>query len=326
MKKKEKEKLVRIITFLIVVFIFSFLGYDIKVNTNDNDLSVNTTTDEVYLEDTENETITTNTNTNVDSASENLKIHFVDVGQGDSIIIEQNNHYMLIDAGPNSCEETLLNYIDNLNITKFDYVIGTHAHEDHIGSMDAVINKYDVEKVLFPKTTTTTKTFENFATALKNKNLTLYAPSVGEEFTFQDSKFIVVAPNSSSYDNLNNYSLVVKFIYKDTSYLFVGDAETLSESEMLENGIDLSADVLKVGHHGSNTSTSASFLNAVSPKYAVISCGKNNDYGHPKKNIMNRLKNNKVVVYRTDESGSIVLTSDGKNIAFDKEEGSYDGY
>lgn len=247
----------------------------------------------------------------------------IDVGQGDSAIIEQNGHYMLIDAGTNACEQDLISYIDSLGITKFDYIIATHAHEDHIGSMDAVVNKYNVDKILFAKHTTTTKTFENFVTAVNNKGLKLYAPSVNEEFAFQDTKFIALAPNSSKYEEINNYSIVIKVIYGDKSFLFAGDAEELSEEEMLDKNLDLSADVLKVGHHGSKSSTSQKFLNAVNPKYAVISAGMDNDYGHPTQTVMDRLKNKNIAVYRTDESGTIILTSDGKNISFNKDAGSY---
>lgn len=260
-----------------------------------------------------------------DSNENNLKIHYVDVSQGDSIIVEKNNHYMLIDAGTNEYEKDLIKYIDNLGITKFDYIIGTHAHEDHIGSMDAVINKYDVDKVLFSKHTTNTKTFEDFVLAVKNKGLKLYAPGVGEEFSFQDTNFKVLAPNSTTYKDLNNYSIVLKLTYKDRSFLFTGDAESLSEFEMLNKNMDLSADVLKIGHHGSSSSTSKKFLDAVNPKYAVILLGKNNDYNHPKQSIMNRLKNKNVKVYRTDEQGSIVATCDGNSISFNVEPGSYDG-
>lgn len=240
------------------------------------------------------------------------------MGQGDSTIIEQNGHYMLIDAGTNECEKDLVSYIDSLGITKFDYIIATHAHEDHIGSMDAVINKYDVDKILFAKHTTTTKTFENFVMAVKNKGLKLYAPSVNEEFVFQDSKFVILAPNSDKYEEINDYSIVTKVIYGDTSYLFTGDAENLSESEMLNKNLDLSADVLKVGHHGSNSSTSQTFLNAVNPKYAVISVGKDNDYNHPSTKVTNRLQTKNITTYRTDKLGTIILTSDGENISFNK--------
>lgn len=310
MKNKEKNKIIKSVCTFVIIVLFSIIGYYVEEN---------------IINDSEIETLSLIDEAKITSNDKNLKIHFVDVGQGDSIIIEQNGHFMLIDAGDNECEDSLKTYINSLNVKKFDYVIGTHAHEDHIGSMDAVLENYAVDKILFSKHTTNTKTFENFVNAVKNAGCQLYSPSVNEEFTFQDSKFVVLAPNASSYKDLNNYSIVIKFIYKDTSYLFTGDAESLSEQEILNNNLDVSADVLKVGHHGSKSSSSKKFLDAVNPKYAIISCGKNNDYGHPKSVIMNRLKKANIVVYRTDESGSIILTSDGKNISFDKEPGSYNG-
>lgn len=253
-----------------------------------------------------------------------LKVHFVDVGQGDSEIVELNGHYMLIDAGPNSSEDSLLEYINKLGIKKFDYVIGTHAHEDHIGGMDKIVKNYDIDKFLFPKQTATTKTFESFVTELNKKNLKLYAPSVGETFEFGDAKFTVFAPNSLEYDSANNYSIVIKLEYKNNSVLFTGDAEKLSENEMLENkSINLKSDVIKIGHHGSSTSSSLKFLNEVNPKYAVISLGKDNDYGHPHKSTILRLKSLNIPVYRTDEVSTIVMESDGNNIKFDKEKCSY---
>lgn len=319
MKKKDKEKIVKGLVLVVIICIFTFLGYDIKEHTSQDIVKSNVSDEEnrLSLKEVEKEQVT--------NAESPLKIHFVDVGQGDSIILEQNNHYMLIDAGTNACEKDLIKYIDQLSIKKFDYVIGTHAHEDHIGSMDAIIDHYEIDRLLFSKHTTTTKTFENFVTAVKRKKLKLYAPTVDEEFLFQDTKFVILAPTLTEYKDLNNYSIVLKVIYQDTSFLFTGDAENLSEEEMLKNGIDLSANVLKIGHHGSNSSTSQQFLKAVNPEYAVISCGKDNDYGHPKKAVMNRLKANGITVYRTDECGSIVLTSDGKQIIFDKEKGSYKG-
>ena len=323
MKKKEKANLIKFAALLVVIVIFSFMGYEIKITSNGNvNIESKNDVESQALKEVNSE----NSNTNIESKNENLKIHYVDVGQGDSAIIEKNGHFMLIDAGPKECENSLIEYIDSLQIEKFDYVIATHAHEDHIGSMSKVIDKYDIGKVLFAKHTTTTTTFKNFVTSVKNKGLKLYAPNVGEEFSFEDTSFTVLGPVSSSYDDLNNYSIVIKLKYGSTSYLFTGDAESLSEKEILNKGLDVSADVLKVGHHGSNSSTSKSFLDAVNPKYAIISCGKNNDYGHPKKKIMDRIKNKNIKVYRTDESGTITLTSDGKNISFDKEEGTYNGY
>ena len=258
------------------------------------------------------------------SSDKNLKVHFIDVGQGDSCLIELNGKYMLIDAGTNESENSLVKYLKDLGIKEFEYVIGTHAHEDHIGGMDKVIQEFDVKKILFAKHTTTTRTFENFVTAVKNKNLQLYAPYVNETFNFEDASFTVLAPNYTKYEDINNYSIVIKFQYKNTSILFTGDAETLSENEMLNNSdLDLKADVIKIGHHGSSTSSSIKFLNAVNPKYAVISLGKDNSYGHPHKSTMLRLKALNIPVYRTDEASTIIMESDGDNIKFNKEKGSY---
>lgn len=261
---------------------------------------------------------------NFNSSSDNLKVHFVDVGQGDAAIIELKGHYMLIDAGTNASESTLIEYINKLGIKKFDYVIGTHAHEDHIGGMDLVIKNYDIDRFLFSKHTTTTKTFENFVKELNNKNIKLYSPKVGETFEFMDSKFTVMAPNSLNYEEINNYSIVIKLTYKNNSILFTGDAETLSENEMLDNSdVDLKSDVIKIAHHGSSTSSSLKFLKAVDPKYAVISVAKGNDYNHPHKAVMLRLRALNIAVYRTDELSTIVMESDGENIKFDKNRASY---
>lgn len=306
MKRRKKNNYIQIFFCILIIMIFAIFGYDLN----------NKIEKKSHAQENTESQINSSFNTTIKESNNNLRIHYVDVGQGDSIIVEQNGHYMLIDAGTNACENDLISYIDSLNITKFDYIIATHAHEDHIGSMDAVINKYDVEKVLFSKHTTTTKTFENFVIAVKNRGLQLYAPNVNDEFIFQNSRFIVLAPNSQKYDDINNYSIVIKLVYGKTSYLFTGDSEELSESEMLNNNLDLSADVLKIAHHGSKSSTSQQFLNRVSPKYAIISVGKDNNYGHPTQNIINRLISNNIDIYRTDELGTIILTSDGKNISF----------
>ena len=314
-KNKSAKKLELVIGAIFVVFTAVSFLYSFFYEEDEIDAE-----QDAYIEI---EDLETSSNSNFTSNDGNLKVHFIDVGQGDACIIEQNGHYMLIDAGPNSGEKNLINYIDGLGITKFDYVIGTHAHEDHIGGMDKVIKNYEIEKFLFPRSTTTTRTFESFVTELSAKNLKLYVPQVGENFEFEDSSFVVLAPNSKTYDDLNNYSIVIKFTYKNNSILFTGDAEVLSENEMLENGLDLKADVIKIGHHGSSTSSSMKFLSAVSPKYAVICLGKDNDYGHPHKSVVDRLKALSITVYRTDEQSTIIMESDGENIKFDKSPASY---
>ena len=226
-------------------------------------------------------------------------------------------------GGNNDDGDLVVNYLKQKGVTKLDYVIGTHAHEDHIGGMDDVIKNFDEEKILFPKVTATTKTFEDFVNAVKSKNKKLYAPKSGETFEFANSSFEVLAPNSQNYDSANNYSIVIKLKYKNKAFLFMGDAEKISEDEILQKGYDVKSDLIKIGHHGSSTSTSDSFIKKVNPNYAVICVGKNNSYNHPKKTVMDRLKKYNIKVYRTDEQGTITVDSDGDNISFDKEPASY---
>lgn len=252
-----------------------------------------------------------------------LKVHYIDVGQGDSILIQTpNGKNMLIDAGTNESTSKVTAYLSRLGITQLDIIAGTHPHEDHIGGMDAVINMFRVGKVYMPKVTATTQTYEDVITALKNKGLSITTPASGTTVDLDPAvKLEILAPNNSTYDDLNNYSIVFKLTYGNKSFLFTGDAQALSESEMLSKGYNLSADVLKVGHHGSNTSTSDAFLNAVNPKYAVISVGKDNVYGHPAQNTLQKLGAKGITTYRTDLNGTIVATSDGQNISFSCESG-----
>ena len=244
---------------------------------------------------------------------EDLKVHFLDVGQGDSIFIElPTNETILIDASIKDASNKIINYLREENVSKIDYVFATHPHSDHIGGMSAVIKAFDIGQIYMPKAVTTTKTYENLLLTIKDKNLKIKAAKAGNTIIDTDDlKLVVLAPNQDSYESLNNYSIVLKLTYKEKSFLFMGDAETLSEKEITG---DIQADVLKVGHHGSRTSTSQAFLNKVNPSYAVISVGLNNDYKHPHQEVIDRLEKKNIKIYRTDQNGDIIFTTDGYNI------------
>lgn len=246
-----------------------------------------------------------------------VKIHYIDVGQADSILIQSDEKAMLIDAGNNGDSEAVVEYIKAQGIKTLTYVIGTHPHEDHIGGLDAVIESFDIDQVYMPKAKSTTKTFEDVLKAISNKGLKVTTPIPRTNLELGSAKLTILAPNSSSYEETNNHSIVIKLSHRNNSFLFTGDAEDVSEKEMIGKGFDLSADVLKVGHHGSSSSTTKDFLDRVNPKYAVISVGKDNDYGHPHKETIDRLNEKGIIVYRTDEKGTVVATSDGDSIIFD---------
>lgn len=246
-----------------------------------------------------------------------LKVHFLDVGQADSILIQTGEHFMLIDAGNNNDAEFVVKYLKGLGVTKLDYVVGTHPHEDHIGGLDIVIDTFEVGKVLMPKVTHTTKTFEDVLLAIKNKGLKITAPTPGSTLEIGEAKAEVLAPNSTSYEDLNNYSLVLRLIHGENAFLFTGDAEAVSEKEILQEEFTIVSDVLKVGHHGSSTSTTTAFLEEVKPDYAIISVGKDNSYGHPHQETLDNLIKQGIKIYRTDKQGTITITSDGQTLKFE---------
>ena len=245
-----------------------------------------------------------------------LRTEFIDIGQGDCEFIQlPNGQNMLIDAGDVGKFDKINEVLKTYNTDKIDYLIATHPHADHIGSMNYVVDNYDIGKIYMPSATANTKTFEIVLNSIKNRGYMIDTAKAGMVIYEDDScRVEFVAPNSDSYKDLNNYSVVVKITYKDTAYLFEGDAEQLSESEILSHGYNVKANLIKIGHHGSYTSSSKEYLSAVSPQYAIISCGKDNRYGHPHDVTLQTLAELNIPVYRTDEMGTIVATSNGDNV------------
>lgn len=255
---------------------------------------------------------------------ESLEVHFIDVGQGDSVFIRQGDSNMLIDAGENSYGKVVVEYLKQEGVSKLDYVIGTHPHSDHIGGLDDVIEAFDIGKVIMPKVIHTTKTFEDVITAIEEKNLKITAPIVGDKHPLGNAEYTILGPSSDTYSNLNNYSVILKLDYGKTSFMFTGDAEKMAEEEVVNLNKDIRVDVLKVGHHGSTTSTIDEFLKQVNPSYAVIQVGEGNSYGLPDKETLDKLKDKNIQVYRNDIHGIIKIISDGNNLTFEVEKNSDD--
>lgn len=246
-----------------------------------------------------------------------MQLHVIDVGQGDSTLIMSKDGIVLVDAGPGSAEDSLVEYLKDVGITTIDYAIFTHPDEDHIGGADVVINNFEVKNVIMPNATKTTKTFEKMIEAIEQSNANVIEATSGASYTLGDIAFRILAPNKASYSATNNYSVVVKLTYGNNTFMLTGDAESESESEILAKypASELRADFLKVGHHGSSTSTSTAFLTAVSPSIASISCGEDNKYNHPHRETIEKLQGANIKVYRTDLLSTIVFVCDGNTIS-----------
>lgn len=243
---------------------------------------------------------------------QNVVVHFFDVGQADSILVRSEEKTMLIDAGTNNMGKTVVKYLQDLNISKIDYLVGTHPHEDHIGGLDDVINNFEIGTIYMPKVQTNTKTFEDVLDAISNKNLKITSPEVGFKFNVGNAQCEIMSIGRGTAEeksNLNLSSIVIRMTYGEQSFLFTGDAEKQNEEARQWP----QTTVLKVGHHGSDTSSSQEFLNEVKPQIAIISVGKGNTYGHPKQTTIDKLQKINARIYRTDESGTITITCDGKN-------------
>lgn len=247
--------------------------------------------------------------------SSELTVHFMDVGQGDAVLIACGGEYMLIDAGDNSKGTAVQNYLTKQGVKTLKYVVGTHPDADHIGGMDVVLYKFDCNTVIMPDVTSDTATYRDVLDAMKAKGYRNTVPKPGNSYTLGDARFVIAGPGKA-YEDTNNNSIVIRMTHGDNSFLFTGDMEEQAEADILQGKVSLQADVLKVGHHGSSSSSSEAFLEAVSPSYAVISCGEDNSYGHPHAQTLNVLRKMGVQVFRTDEQGTITASSDGSKITW----------
>lgn len=245
-----------------------------------------------------------------------MEVHFIDVGQGDSTLIKCDGKSMLIDAGDDSKGTAIQRYLQKQGIEKLDYLVLTHPDSDHIGGAPVIITKFKIDKVFVSNFEKDNKTYQKLIQALDNKRLKYITPEVGTKYSLGTASITILAPNKK-YDKPNDASVALMVQNGDNKFLFTGDAEEDAEKDIIKNNGSIKADVYQVGHHGSKTSTSDDFFKAVSPTYAVISCADGNSYGHPNAQTLNTFRMNGVKVYRTDEEGTIIATSDGTNITFD---------
>ena len=253
------------------------------------------------------------------ASAENLVVYFLDVGQADAAILQCGDEVMMIDGGESSDSSLIYSYLTKtLGITHIDYMIATHPHADHIGGLSGALNACSVGVVYSPVRSYDSKQFSSLVKYVQKQGRELTVPEIGDSFTFGDAQVQFLSP-MKEYSNINDCSIVVRITHGNNAFLFTGDAEWDAEHDMMDSGYDLSAAVLKVGHHGSDTSSSYVFLREVMPKYAVISCGKDNSYGHPTEDVLSRLRDVGAQIFRTDLQGDVVFVSDGTTLSFGTE-------
>lgn len=245
-------------------------------------------------------------------------VHFIDVGQGDCILVSAGRENILIDCGEYDEAPKVRNYLDSYGVKKLDYVVCTHPHSDHMGGMGYIINNFKVGKVLIPHVDAedipSAMFYEKFLDAVNDNHVEISEIKSGDTFTVGDGHCTVTAPMSGKYESVNDYSVCILMTHGKKSFMFTGDAEVQSEREMIASGRLIHTDVCKAGHHGSDTSSSEEFLAVLSPDYVVVSCGTANQYGHPDDSVMKRFRRYTKKIYRTDLNGTIVFVSDGENI------------
>ena len=252
------------------------------------------------------------------AAGGSLEVHFIDVGQADAALVICDGHYMLIDGGNAEDSGLVYAYLKEHGAEHLDYMVATHAHEDHVGGLSGALNYASVDAALCPVRSYDSKGFQNMVKYLEKQGKSIAVPRPGDSFDLGSARVEILGP-VQEYDDANNTSIVLRIDCGETSFLFTGDMETGAEADLLDSGANVRATVLKVGHHGSNTSTGYRFLREVMPEYAVISVGEGNKYGHPSDEVLSRFRDAGAQVYRTDLQGHIVAKSDGKTVTFTTE-------
>lgn len=266
---------------------------------------------EQEIESTQARIENNNENQSSVSTNEDLHIYILDVGQGSACLIQNGNHNMLIDAGENTCEELIVQYLNDLNVSHLEYVIGTHPDSDHVGGLDAVIDNFDIDTVFLSAITDKdTKTCKDVLASLDAKQLTYSTPAVGETYSLGDATFLILAP-SKHYEDANDNSIALKLTYGEFDFVTTGDCERYAEKDICELDYDLNAEVYNAGHHGSSNASSEELIDRIKPTAVTISCGADNKYKHPHDKTLKRFNDRDISVYRTDELGTIEITSDG---------------
>lgn len=314
-KKKQKLSLIQLVVGLIIICLLSYLSYHYD--------EIEAKIENVTVQQSDMNLVSTKT---VSSVEGELQMHTIDVGQGDSILLCEGKNTMLVDSGTKANGRKVVQYLKELGINKIDVLVATHPHDDHMGGMSEVIQNFEIGTLYaldHSEDNITTIWYQEFLDAVIEKNVNWVFPKVGDEITLGQTIVKVIAPQEKDETNQNNNSIVLRVSFGNTDILLTGDSEKEVEQVLIKQNIELESEILKVAHHGSDTSNTKAFLEKVKPQYAVISAKKGNTYGHPKQKIMELLKSLNTKVYRTDEQGSIVMKTDGTKIKFNVEPGTY---